>query len=45
MESLDAVKNNSVFQLDPDLFWGNDPISIKLQMKELVRMIKEWAAS
>ncbi|MCG7409255.1 ABC transporter substrate-binding protein [Paenibacillus sp. ACRRX] len=42
-KSLDAVKNNRVFDLDPDLFWGNDPISLKLQIKELAKMITERA--
>lgn len=39
--SLDAVKNDRVFNLDPDLFWGNDPISLKLQIEEVTRMIIE----
>lgn len=43
-KTLDAVKNNRVFQLDPDLFWGNDPISLRLQIKELAKMITERAA-
>lgn len=43
-KSLDAVKNNRVMPLDPDLFWGNDPISLKLQIKEIVRMLKENAS-
>ncbi|WP_409972417.1 hypothetical protein [Bacillus sp. Bva_UNVM-123] len=30
------MKNNRVFQLGPD------PISLKLQFKELARMITEW---
>jgi iron complex transport system substrate-binding protein len=38
-KSLDAVKNNHVFKLDPDLFWGNDPISLELQVKEVVKML------
>ncbi|HEY2491810.1 MAG TPA: hypothetical protein VGI33_02630 [Paenibacillus sp.] len=42
-KSLDAVKNNRVFKLDSDLFWGNDPISLKLQIKELTKMITERA--
>ncbi len=37
--SLDAVKNNHVFKLDPDLFWGNDPISLEQQIKEVVKML------
>ncbi|MCG7384395.1 ABC transporter substrate-binding protein [Paenibacillus sp. ACRRY] len=40
-KTLDAVKNNRVFQLDPDLFWGNDPISLKLQIQEIAKMIVE----
>lgn len=40
-KTLDAVKNNRVFQLDPDLFWGNDPISLKLQIQEVAKMIVE----
>ncbi|WP_230986552.1 ABC transporter substrate-binding protein [Cohnella fermenti] len=44
-KSLDAVKNNRVFQLDPDLFWGNDPISLRLQVQELARIITERAGS
>ncbi|MFE1628974.1 hypothetical protein ACFLFF_19725 [Brevibacillus reuszeri] len=42
-KSLDAVKNDHVFRLGPDLFWGNDPISLKLQIKELAKMITELA--
>lgn len=38
-KSLDAVKNDRVFKLDPDLFWGNDPISLELQIKEVVNML------
>lgn len=38
-KSLDAVKNDRVFKLDPDLFWGNDPISLELQIKEVVKML------
>ncbi len=37
--SLDAVKNNRVFKLDPDLFWGNDPVSLELQIQEVVKML------
>ena len=44
-KSLDAVKNDRVFQLDPDLFWGNDPISLKLQIEEIARMLLEKAGS
>ena len=40
-KSLDAVKNNRVFKLDPDLFWGNDPISLELQIKEIVNMLSQ----
>ncbi|MEJ8305296.1 ABC transporter substrate-binding protein [Saccharibacillus sacchari] len=40
-KTLDAVKNDRVFQLDSDLFWGNDPISLKLQIKEIANMIVE----
>lgn len=43
--SLDAVKNDRVFNLDPDLFWGNDPISLKLQIEEVTRMIIEKEAN
>lgn len=39
--SLDAVKNGRVYKLDPDLFWGNDPISLELQIKEVVNMLTE----
>jgi len=42
-KTLDAVKNNRVFQLDPNLFWGNDPISLKLQIQEVVKMLSERA--
>ena len=44
-KSLSAVKNDRVFQLDPDLFWGNDPISLKLQIEEITRMLLEKAGS
>ncbi len=44
-KSLDAVKNDRVFQLDPELFWGNDPISLKLQINEIARMLLEKAGS
>ncbi|MGE7795048.1 ABC transporter substrate-binding protein [Lysinibacillus fusiformis] len=40
-KSLDAVKNDRVFKLDPELFWGNDPISLELQIKEVVKMLTE----
>lgn len=40
-KSLDAVKNNRVFKLDPDLFWGNDPISLELQIKEIVNTLSQ----
>ncbi|QJD82065.1 ABC transporter substrate-binding protein [Cohnella herbarum] len=40
-KSLDAVKKDRVFKLDPDLFWGNDAISLKLQIQEVVKMIEE----
>ncbi|ANY65913.1 hypothetical protein BBD42_05085 [Paenibacillus sp. BIHB 4019] len=42
-KSLDAVKNNHVFNLDPELFWGNDPVSLKLQIQEIVKMLTEQA--
>jgi iron complex transport system substrate-binding protein len=44
-KSLDAVKNDRVFQLDPDLFWGNDPISLKLQIQEIAKMLVERAGA
>ncbi|WP_314589925.1 hypothetical protein [Paenibacillus terrigena] len=37
------MKNNRVFQLDPELFWGNDPISLKLQIQAVVNMLSERA--
>ncbi|QPR69415.1 ABC transporter substrate-binding protein [Lysinibacillus macroides] len=40
-KSLDAVKNDRVYKLDPDLFWGNDPISLELQIKEIVNMLSQ----
>lgn len=39
--SLEAVKNKRVYKLDPDLFWGNDPISLELQIKEVVKMLSD----
>ncbi|WP_338554369.1 ABC transporter substrate-binding protein [Paenibacillus sp. KS-LC4] len=42
-KSLAAVKNNRVFNLDPELFWGNDPVSLKLQIQEIVSMLTEQA--
>ncbi|SFE99836.1 iron complex transport system substrate-binding protein [Paenibacillus algorifonticola] len=42
-KSLDAVKNNRMFNLDPELFWGNDPVSLKLQIQEIVKMLTEQA--
>lgn len=38
-KSLDAVKNDRVLQLDSDLFWGNDAISLKQQIQEIVKML------
>ncbi len=40
-KSLDAVKNDRVLNIDPELFWGNDAISLKLQIQEIVKMIAE----
>lgn len=42
-KSLDAVKNDRVLKLDPDLFWGNDALSLKLQIQEVVKMLTEKA--
>jgi iron complex transport system substrate-binding protein len=38
-KSLDAVKNDRVLQLDSYLFWGNDAISLKQQIQEIVKML------
>jgi len=35
------IINDRVFKLDPELFWGNDPISLELQIKEVVKMLTE----
>ncbi|WGU95845.1 iron-hydroxamate ABC transporter substrate-binding protein [Paenibacillus dendritiformis] len=39
--SLDAVKNNRVFDLDGDYFWPYDPIAIKAQVEKVAEMLVE----
>lgn len=40
-QSLEAVKNNRVFDLDGDYFWPYDPIAIKAQVEKVAEMIVE----
>ncbi|WP_369436187.1 ABC transporter substrate-binding protein [Lysinibacillus fusiformis] len=39
--SIDAVKNDHVFYLDPDRFWPYDPIAVKAQVEEIANMLIE----
>ncbi|UED71841.1 ABC transporter substrate-binding protein [Brevibacillus sp. HD3.3A] len=39
--SLDAVKNNRIFKLNPDRFWPYDPIAVQAQVKEVASMLQE----
>ncbi|NUU63343.1 ABC transporter substrate-binding protein [Paenibacillus agri] len=40
-KSLDAVKNNRVFFLDPDFFWPYDPIAVEAQVDKVVEMLQK----
>jgi len=40
--TLDAVKQNRVFDLDGDYFWPYDPIAIKAQVQKVAEMLSEW---
>jgi len=37
--SIDAVKNDKIFYLDPDRFWPFDPISVLAQAEEVAEML------
>lgn len=39
--SLEAVKNNRVFELDTDFFWPYDPIAIKAQVEKVAEMLEK----
>lgn len=37
--SIDAVKNDKIFYLDPDFFWPYDPIAVLAQVEEVADML------
>jgi len=39
--TIEAVKNNSVFNLNPERFWPYDPIAVESQVEEIASMLKE----
>ncbi len=39
--SLEAVKNNRVFDLDTDYFWPYDPIAIKAQVEKVAELLEK----
>ncbi|MBU3204175.1 ABC transporter substrate-binding protein [Clostridium algidicarnis] len=41
LQSLEAVKNDKVFYLDPDFFWPYDPIAVINQTEKVVEMLAE----
>jgi len=41
-KTLDAVKENQVFDLDGDYFWPYDPIAIKAQVQKVAEMLQAW---
>jgi len=38
--TIDAVKNNKVFYLNPERFWPYDPIAVESQVEEIAKMLK-----
>lgn len=41
LQSLDAVKNDKVFYLDPGFFWPYDPIAVMNQTEKVAQMLIE----
>lgn len=39
--TIDAVKNNRVFNLNPERFWPYDPIAVESQVEEIASMLKD----
>lgn len=39
--TIEAVKNNRVFNLNPERFWPYDPIAVESQVEEIVSMLKD----
>ncbi len=39
--TIDAVKNNRVFNLNPERFWPYDPIAVESQVEEIANMLKD----
>ncbi|WP_421925459.1 ABC transporter substrate-binding protein [Lysinibacillus capsici] len=40
--TIEAVKNNRVFNLNPERFWPYDPIAVESQVEEIASMLKEF---
>lgn len=39
--TIDAVKNNRVFNLNSERFWPYDPIAVESQVEEIASMLKD----